>query len=135
MYCKHTKKPSIVFTFSYVFVQRNQELTDISVGKLSNEVLTRQFSNRRFSTVLLDDIDAATTSVANFWQIIFAKSTEKFGRHGEKNSAAQIIFSLGMFYKHLSLMLEAKKKVEFLCGLTSDHWPQTSLFPQIIKVF
>jgi hypothetical protein len=35
-------------------------------------------------------------SVANFWQMISAKSAEKFGRW-RKKSAAQTFFSLGLF--------------------------------------
>jgi hypothetical protein len=58
-------------------------------------------------------------SVANFWQMISAKSTEKFG-HWRKNSAAPFIFSERLFYKHSCLKLVAKK-VEFTHGLTANN--------------
>jgi hypothetical protein len=66
----------------------------------------------------------AVVSVANSCQMISAKSAEKFSRWRE-NSAALIVVSLGLFYKHFGLMLVAKK-VEFTHGLTS-------LFLLIIK--
>jgi hypothetical protein len=47
-------------------------------------------------------------SVANSWQIISAKSSEKFGRQ-RKGSAAHIILSQRLFSKHYCSKLVAKK--------------------------